>query len=124
MHGSSFSCLITDRYETTPKWHGFLVIRLAAAMAWIKQRTAACDEPFGCERKAKKLRVERLSRIEYRISKDGIASLHLFNKKDRIHSFDIRHSLFDIRFFKVSFSIKLAFFGPAAGLTPILCVTK
>jgi hypothetical protein len=38
------------------------------------------------------------------------ASLHLFNKKDRIHSFDIRYSLFDIRFFSVSFSIKLAAF--------------
>jgi hypothetical protein len=27
-------------YETTPKWHVFLVIRLAAAMAYVKQRTA------------------------------------------------------------------------------------
>ena len=27
-------------YETTPKWHGFLMIRLAASMAWIKHRTA------------------------------------------------------------------------------------
>jgi hypothetical protein len=27
-------------YETTPKWHGFLMINLAASMAWIKQRTA------------------------------------------------------------------------------------
>jgi len=27
-------------FETTPKWHVFLVISLAAAMAWIKQRTA------------------------------------------------------------------------------------
>jgi len=27
-------------YETTPKWHGLLMIRLAASMAWIKQRTA------------------------------------------------------------------------------------
>ena len=27
-------------YETTPKWHGFLMTKLAATMAWIKQRTA------------------------------------------------------------------------------------
>ena len=48
-------------YEITPKWHGCLIVRLAAAMAWIKQRTA-----------------------EYRISnrkitKDGIAALCLLN---------------------------------------------
>ena len=36
--------------------------------------------------------------------------LNLFIKIDRIHSFDIRHSLFDIRFFKVSFSIRPAVF--------------
>ncbi|CAB1061983.1 hypothetical protein D1BOALGB6SA_6759 [Olavius sp. associated proteobacterium Delta 1] len=33
-----------------------------------------------------------------------------FFKIDRIHYFDIRHSLFDIRFFRVSFSIKPAVF--------------
>ena len=62
-----------------------------------------------------------VSNIEYRISKCGIASLHLFIKIDRIQSFVIRHSLFDIRyslFFRVSFSIRLAVFCPAAGLTP------
>jgi len=31
-------------YETTPKLHGILMIKQAASMAWIKQRTAACDE--------------------------------------------------------------------------------
>ena len=42
-------------YETTPKWHGFLMIRLAALEAGSRaeQRTAACDE---------------FSRIEYRIT--------------------------------------------------------
>jgi len=34
----------------------------------------------------------------------------IFFKTDRIHSFDIRYSLFDILFFRVSFSIKLAAF--------------
>jgi hypothetical protein len=34
-------------------------------------------------------------------------SFSLF-KIDRIHSFDIRHSTFDIRLFGVSYSIKLA----------------
>ena len=57
-------------YETTPKWHGFLMIRLAALEAGSRaeQRTAACDEPFGRELRIEKLRVERLSRIEYRIT--------------------------------------------------------
>ncbi|CAB1083687.1 hypothetical protein D1AOALGA4SA_11229 [Olavius algarvensis Delta 1 endosymbiont] len=32
------------------------------------------------------------------MSKRGIALLSLFNKIDRIHSFDIRYSLFDIRY--------------------------
>jgi hypothetical protein len=33
-------------YETTPKWHDFLVIKLAAlaASGRTEQRTAACDE--------------------------------------------------------------------------------
>ena len=42
----------------------------------------------------------------------------IFFKIDRIHHFDIRYSLFDIRFFRVSFSIRPAFFWPAAGLSP------
>ncbi|CAB1080583.1 hypothetical protein D1AOALGA4SA_8263 [Olavius algarvensis Delta 1 endosymbiont] len=33
-----------------------------------------------------------------RMSKGGIALLSLLNKIDRIHYFDIRHSLFDIRY--------------------------
>jgi hypothetical protein len=37
---------------------------------------------------------------------------------DRIHPFDIRHSLFDIRFFKVSFSIKLAAFKASGWAEP------
>jgi len=49
-------------YETTPKWHGFLMIKLAASMAWIKQRTAEY----------------RIS--NRRISKDGFAALNLFIK--------------------------------------------
>jgi hypothetical protein len=39
-----------------------------------------------------------------------------FFKIDRIHYFDIRHFLFDIRFSRVSFSIRPAIFLPAAGL--------
>ena len=49
----------------------FYPIKLAVFLAssgalmkhYFKKRTAACDEPFGCE-----LRAERLSRVEYRIS--------------------------------------------------------
>jgi hypothetical protein len=58
-------------YETTPKWHGFLMIE---PPLWQLAGTA-----------------------NRRISKDGIALLSLF-KIDRIHYFDIRHSLFDIRY--------------------------
>jgi hypothetical protein len=47
-------------YETTPKWNVFLVIRLAASMIWIKQRTAEY----------------RIS--NRRISKGGFALLILF----------------------------------------------
>ncbi len=39
----------------------------------------------------------------------------MFIKIDRIPSFDLRHSLFDIRFFRVSFSIKLAAFQAGGG---------
>ena len=42
-----------------------------------------------------------------RMSKGGIALLSLFNKIDRIHYFDIHYSIFDIRFFSVSFPIRL-----------------
>jgi hypothetical protein len=37
------------------------------------------------------------------------ACREIFFKIDRIHSFDIQYSLFDILFFKVSFSVKLVF---------------
>jgi hypothetical protein len=36
----------------------------------------------------------------------------------RIHYFDIRHSSFDIRFFKVSFSIRLAAIQASGGAEP------
>jgi hypothetical protein len=52
------------------------------------------------------------------MSKDGFASLSLFFKMDRIHYFDIRHSLFDIRFFRVSSSIKLAAFQASGRVKP------
>jgi hypothetical protein len=39
-------------------------------------------------------------------------------KIDRIHYFDIRHLLFDIRFFTVSTSFDWLFFKPAAALNP------
>jgi hypothetical protein len=51
-----------------------------------------------------------LQNIEYRTAEcRRVESLcSVFFKIDRIHPFDIRYSLFDIRFFRVSFSIKLA----------------
>jgi hypothetical protein len=76
--------------------------------------------------------VSAFSAANRRISKGGFARAaqtpaprvaQSFAKIDRIPSVDIRYSLFDIRFFKVSFSIKLATLEfnrrrPAAGLTP------
>jgi hypothetical protein len=45
------------------------------------------------------------------MSKGGIAMLFLFLAKiDRIPYFDIHYSIFDIRFFRVSFSIRLTAF--------------
>ncbi|CAB1076341.1 hypothetical protein D1AOALGA4SA_4138 [Olavius algarvensis Delta 1 endosymbiont] len=45
-----------------------------------------------------------MTNVECRLTNGGIASLSRY-KRDRIHSFDLRHSLFDIRFFRVSLSI-------------------
>jgi hypothetical protein len=75
-----------------------------------------------------KKRTAEPKNIECRMSKDGIASLSHFFKIDRstqklttgrIHSFDIRHSSFDIRFFKVSFSIRLTAFQANGGTEPL-----
>jgi len=54
--------------------------------------------------------------VECRLTNDGIASHSFFIKIDRTPYFDIRHSLFDIRFFKVSFRLDRPFFEPAAAL--------
>jgi len=81
-------------YETTPKWHCFSSMKPAALAAGrnsepqnIEYRTAECR------------RMESLCSV-------------FFFKIDRIHYFDIRHSLFDIRYslFHSFFSIKLAAF--------------
>jgi len=67
-----------------------------------------------------KKRTAEPQNIEYRMSKDGIASLNLFLKLTEYitSKFDIHYSKFDIRFFRVSFPIKLAAPQPAAALTP------
>jgi hypothetical protein len=52
--------------------------------------------------------------IEYRMSKEGILSI-LSKKIERSDS-TLRHPSLVIRFFRVSFSIRPAFFLPAAGL--------
>jgi len=58
--------------------------------------------------------------IKCRMSKDGIASLFLFFVKiDRIPYFEIRYSLFDIRFFsEFLFRLNWPLFMPAAALNP------
>ena len=52
----------------------------------------------------------RISNIEPQNYEGWFRFAQSFYKIARIHSFDIRHSLFDIRFFKVSFLNKLAAF--------------
>jgi hypothetical protein len=65
--------------ETTPKWHGFLMIKLAAqaASGRAEQRTAEY----------------RIS--NRRISKDGFAALSLFLNRQNT---SLRHSIFIIRY--------------------------
>jgi hypothetical protein len=101
MHHALCSMLLQTRnaqpdtsYETTHSWNSETQPATSSAVSNIEYRTAACDE---------------LSRVECR----RVESLcSVFFKIDRIHSFVIRHSLFDIRFFRVSFPIRLAvFFG-------------
>ena len=71
----------------------------------------------------------RISNKKFRMMKCGIATLSLFSKIKMIEYltsiFVIPCSIFDIRFFRVSFSIRLAallkagkLFRPAAGLKP------
>ena len=86
-------------YETTPKWHGFLMIRRVAWMTRIKQRTAEY----------------RITNIEFR----RMESLReICFKIDRIHSFDVRCWTFDVRCSSVSFSIRLAAFQASGGADP------
>jgi hypothetical protein len=68
-----------------------------------------------------KQRTAEPKNIECRMSKDGIAALsHFFYKIDSIHPFDIRHSLFDIRYSLFqSFSFdQTGRSRPEAALTP------
>ena len=74
------------------------MIRLAASVAWIKQRTAACDE---------------LSRIEYRISNDegwNRFAKSFFKQTEYIHStFDVGRSMFDVRVSRRHTALSLCF---------------
>jgi len=86
----------------------FLLIKLPASMAWIKQRTAEY----------------RIS--NRRISKGGFAALNLFIKSIEYipSTFDIHDSIFDILFLinparsKFLFRLDQPFFWPAARLNP------
>ena len=106
-------------YETTPKWHGFLMIKLAASAAGLNSEPQPATSPsvVSSELKNSGSNDSAVSNIEYRISKDGSAVRCLFII-DRIHSFAVRCWTFDVRRSSVSFSIRLAVFCPAGGLTP------
>jgi hypothetical protein len=58
----------------------------------VENRSQVQDSPFGLIQQ----RTAEPQNFEFRISKGGFAMLNLFNKTDRIHSFNIRHSSFDI----------------------------
>ena len=78
-------------YETTPKWHSSMMIRLPVSMAWIKQRTAE----------------NQMTSDEWWM----MGSLReIFFKTDRIHSFDVRCWMFDVGRSLVYFSIWPAVF--------------
>ena len=78
-------CIYLSSYETTPKWHGFLMTKLAALAAGgrAEQRTAEY----------------RIS--NRRISKDGFAALSLFLNRQNT---SLRHSTFMIRYSIFAFS--------------------
>ena len=113
---------------TRQPWMRFDIdILNSARMKLHKQRTAACDEPFGSELAAEGLpstcsgpelverqaesNVEGWYRFRLRLRLRPDRSLSLFYKIDRIPYFYIRYS-----FFKVSFSIRPAvFFGRRLG---------
>ena len=80
-------------YETTPKWHGFVLLRLAALAVELN------SEP---------------QNNEYRITNFEVWNrfAQSFYKIDRIHSFDIRYSLF-IKFLS---RLDWPLFWPAATL--------
>jgi hypothetical protein len=65
-----------------------------------RSTTEAHDGPFDNRGSRRAVRQQRLT--------TGRSTQKLTT--GRIHSFDIRHSLFDIRFFRVSFSIRPAVF--------------
>ncbi len=71
-------------YETTPKWHGLLMIKLPVSMARIKQRTAEY-----------RISNRRISNIECRMME---SLREIFFKTDRIHSFDVQCWTFEIRY--------------------------
>jgi hypothetical protein len=57
----------------------------------------------------------RISNIEPQNVEVWFRFAQSFFKIDRIHYFDIHYSIFDIRFFRVSFSIRLAAFQASGG---------
>jgi hypothetical protein len=87
-------------YETTPKWHGFLMIKLVAFQA----------SGYAYMR----LRVVEKRTAEYRMSKEGILSI-LSKKTERSDS-TLRQSSFD--FSEFLFRSDRLFFWPAAALKP------
>ena len=84
-------------YEFRPKWHVFLVIRLAAAMAWIEQRTAEY----------------RITNNEFRRI-ESLRSISLLKKIEYIPStFDVGRWMFDVHQFL--FRLDRLFFGRRLG---------
>ena len=67
-------------YETTPKWHGFLMIKLAETVNRlnVEHRTLNVERPILMALRFIYFITSEPQNIELRITKDGIASLCLF----------------------------------------------
>ena len=110
----------TERSETTLRHSIFDILRFCGSLLMKFHTRGSGVQGLNSEPQNRRITNRSLRRAQScRISKGGIPTLYLFYKIDRstqklttgrIHSFDIRHSLFDIRFFKVSFSIRPAVF--------------
>ena len=101
-------------YETTPKWHGFLMIKLAASAAGLNSEPQPATSPsvVSSELKNSGSNDSAVSNIEYRISNfEGWkrCALSFYNRQNTF----IRRSMFDVHQFL--FRLDWPFFAQRLG---------